>query len=85
MHSEVGRRVAFRKQTFDIRVLISDGAFPLLFGDAVWVRFGLTRLETRTKESKYLRECMFVNLMRAVKAAAGIFVPAAYFDSRRKV
>ena len=65
--------------------LALDLALSHLLGCVAWVRFGLTRLETRTKESKYLRECMFVNLMRAVKAAAGIFVPAAYFDSRRKV
>ena len=30
----------------------------------------LTRLETRTKESTHMRECMFGNFMREVKATA---------------
>ena len=52
---------------------------------AVWVRFELTRLETRTKESTHMCECMLLKFMRLVKAAVGNFVPMAYFAPRKKV
>ena len=39
-----------------------EDAGSQLISDAARVRFELTRLETRTKESKYLRECMLLQI-----------------------